>query len=344
MTDADAQALDDLNDLDLRHYALQKRYHYFKNKLAKNPKDIEAYARVARSLATMGYMKGDEYLASYVKDGLVYVDKGMTAAGPTFNALLYSTKARLNIFLGKLSEATAAFATIVQKDPKSFETAMVGYQLNKALKKPADAEKWIAFAIGVASTPAQKTLARRYMGYALSNEGRHQEALVYYNESLKAPDASPWDWHNAALEYCELKDLDKCIEYEKHALKISEFGAAKHQLAGALVQKADVLMQKVSYYQGKSTDQPAEQLYLEALKWDSGNIEAMLGMALLLSGRHAAMNSPSEYEKAKTYLQQAIATKPTDGHVMLVAQIVETNKVSHAPTQAARTPSSEVRK
>ncbi len=329
MTDADAQALADSNNLALRSYSLRKRYKYYLNKTSKQQSDLPAYAKLGLIIEQMGYLSNSDYITAYTLDGMKAVDRGIALAKGKFNSKLWAAKTQLSSNLGDDFEANRGLKLLLEKDPKSFDTNFMGYYLSARQKNYAAAETWLKYATSVAVTRSEKTLSRRRLALMYSAQKRTSEAIALFDEILKDPSASAWDWHNAATIYVGLKNNpDKVIELEKKALSIAEFGAAKSTLAYALIAKANTMKEKgIKIVNGVAEDKPIEDLLLESLKWDPDNIQGLAAMADLYSRRHFFTDSPRDYEKSRTYIAKAITLDPNNEYVRQVTKMVDERKV-----------------
>lgn len=301
MTDADALALAESPHLELRDYFLKKRYRYYSRKLQENGKDLEALAKMARVLFEMGKLADDEYNPGYLNVALDFVNRGMSAVGGEFNAALLGERAVVYFYLGRTVEAAKDFTLLNDKERNSFDTAYLGYKINLKLKNMAEAERWLAHAIKVATRPPQKKQALQILALLYSSQGRHSEALLRLSENVSDATATAWDLHYVAREHCFLKDYVKCIDFEKKALEKMDVARFKVDLIGALMARAKE--------QSAAEPNEAEELLTEALKLDSNRLAPYLELIDLRLARYASTGSQADYDKVKLYIYQASALK-----------------------------------
>lgn len=325
MTEADAEALNNETNLNLRTYILKKLYRYRTVRMQAAPQEIESYWRRANAVRAMGYDSGKKYFGGYLEAAMADVKRGLALSADKFDLDLNATKVSLEVDLKQRTAAIHDFTELYAKAPSEFQTLYAGFKLNsELLGRDAEAEKWLRLAIPRAVREADKRQSRSDLAYILSRERRHQQALAEYEEILKGPNPSAWTWHNAAIEYYEMKNYDKCIEYERKALGIAEFGAARGTLADALAYKAWAIQQS-------DKKQDAEPLYLEALKWDGANIVALVGLSRLNLDLAQSSQNQERWQQGRSYLDKAILKSPNDRTVIETRHMYES---SRAPASA----------
>ncbi len=342
MTDSDAEKLAESRNIPMHDYLLKKLHRYYLGKIEKDAKDLAAYAKISAVLTEMGYLSGNDFNAGYVNAAMAFVDQGLALAGDAFNAPLIHQRSILFSHLGKQAEAARDFTLLNQKEPNSFDTAMLGYHLNLLRKNHSESEKWLAHAARKATTPAQKRLAATKLAFLYSDQGKHSEALAKLTLMLKDPEASAWDWHNAAREHLLLNEYDKCIELEKKALALTDFAAARELLVDALTAKAKEKTAKngATSEETLALRDEAEALLLEALKWKAQDLQVHLALIDLRLDRYSLTRKPEDFEKAKAFIERT--TKLQAGSAELVKRMDMLQAISQSkPTHAARVPTGQ---
>lgn len=329
MSAADAERLQSQGNLSLRSYVQRKLMKYYSSRVAL---DAESYGRLALVKRDLGYLRGDEYLSAYLEDGLSDIEKGFKAKGDPKNVNLLTAKIKINIDLKKLALANQDFKVLLEKAPKAFETYYIGYRLNKVAKNYAGAERWLEYAGRVAANDDDKKKYHVQMADLLREQNKNKEALAHYEEVLKRPNANAWDWHNAGTISCAASDWDKCIENEKRAIGLLDFAEAKRNLSWALMMKAKDELKKGSL---ENVSAPTEDLILQAIRFDPGNFEAHLTLGKIYRERYNASKKVEMAQKARSYLEKALALHPREVGVEEMIKSLQTPKVKATPAPAS---------
>ncbi len=293
MTEADADKMRENADINLAVYFQKKLYKYESLRIERKDHVPEAYRKRARIIASIGELHDDEYRRPYTEAALKDVLQGIAALQGKPDPLLLADKIRWNLKLGNVAEAKADFVVLYAQAPALYETLYEGYELNKALNLMPNAEKWLRLALLRAQKLSDQRRSLGQLALLLSSLNRHDEAMKVYNQILAFQQVGPWDYHNAAIEYCNQKDYGKCSDLEQKALSLTNLPVAKRQLALALAAKAKLLESgggppaaavPAGAQAGKQTPvvkEDPESVYSEALKWDENCVPALLGSGRL---------------------------------------------------------------
>lgn len=342
MTEKDMEWIEDQpTNLAVRNYHHMKLYQYHQLRLSKNPNDLVSYAKASISLKNMGYFNGDKYGPGYLNASMELLNAGFAAAKGKPTAKLLATRAELYATTGKLAEANRDFAELTKLESNTFATAYAGYFLNKASKNTPAAEKWLQYGLKVATKDKERSHARDRLARIYLDQKRYEEALKVYDDLLTDKNSNPWGWHNAAIVHLEMGNLDKCIEYEKTALAISDFGAAKHTLVRALVAKAKKTPRIIGVPGGKLPPNlpDPDELLLEALKWDPESVEALAEISIANAMKFMTSKDMDAYQKGKSYLDRAVAIDPTNRNIQIPMAMYKEIEANLAKGQG-RNPSS----
>jgi len=323
MTEADAKKMEDATDPSLMGYFARKLYKYYTLRLAKDElahKDPMARWGRAVKIRQMGYSHGTNFGSGYLDDALREVSAGIAYATGDAEKRLYALRSKIHADLGNKTKADEDFKFLLAKYPTAFETYFQGYYLNEKSDNFANAEKWLHSAAIAATDPADKFYVRKKLASLLGNLKRYPEAVAQYNELLKSSDASAWDYHNAAIVHYAMNDYDVCIDYEKKALAMMEFGAAKDTLSDALTKKGarhSMTARDPATQQMTNTSEP---LYLEALKWNPENVDALAHLSMVHLNYFTLDQKAEQLKKGKKYLDRALELNPRHPMVQLVLQ------------------------
>jgi|GEM_PF-3408623 len=316
MSEKDVEALLNLDDHSLDDYVDKKLYRYYSKRLEKNPKDAEAAARRAFALRSMGYLVSSKYVPAYPESALKDLEDFEKQAGePVKESRFYYVRGVCQLSLGRQKEALQTLNALKQIAPDSYDYASLGYNIYNSTKQYAQAEVWLKSALAKATRKHDKMFSQSRLADLLNGEKKYAEAAKVYEEVLKDHPTDAWEWHNAAINLFDLESYDQCITYEKKALSLMEFGAAKHTLARALLKKSELKLlvlekQPADKKEGKLYGDASESLVLEALRWDPDNPRARFQLANIYMNRYSKDQDTDGISKAREYIQKAVALDP----------------------------------
>ncbi len=178
------------------------------------------------------------------------------------------------------------------------------------------------------------------MAWLYREEKQLPEASKEYDIILKRPDANAFDWHNAAIMLYDQKDYEKCIEYEKKALALSDFGPARTELSNALSVQGNETFRAVRPQAKNVTDfDPAEARLRESLKWNPTNKQALGILASISYNRFLLTRDQRQLEIGREFVDKILASNPDDKVAMRYIQVFEDAKNGKVPSN--RVPASE---
>lgn len=311
MTDADAIALDEISGPDLFSYASLKLFRYHNKKIQDKKSGSESYYAMARAIRSLGFIRGDLYIPEHITESLFYLDKALLNAKGEIEAKIYSLKILNLLTQNKEPDAIANLLILNGKHPKSLYTYKSGYRIALLQKKFDVAEKWIRAAEPLSKTNSEKGDYFQAMYDLYSKQNKFKEAISYQEKLIQLEPKNPWMLHNLAILYLDSGNFEKCIELEKKALSISEFGMAKKVISEALIAKALNIKHNNQQARTPASIDEFESLALEAIKYDKDNTDASLALSELYLQNFKKTNSKIEIQKGKPYLLLAIASKPT---------------------------------
>jgi len=324
MTAADAERLENEPSLALRDYIQQKLFDYYSLQIKKSPDKLENYARRGAIVRQMGYLSDSQFVPGFVAESLADVEEGRKRSKGTFNAELTAEYIMDLRAEGKANEANAEFKTLLEKDPHSFATALLGYRLDEDAKAYPAALIWIQHAQKAAKKPSDAWLAQRYLAFCLGDLKRNTEAIAEWQKILARPGASAWDYHNLATIYFNQKNYDKVIELEGKALKLQELGVAKSTLADAYFYKGLALV--------PTQPEKAEELFRSSIRWNE-NWHSLIQIADLIMKRFHKTHDQNLIAEGRTFLDRALAMgKKDDFQEQLLVMYDLASHEQRAPT------------
>jgi len=316
MTDADAVALEAIRGPKLSGYSAHKRYRYYSNKLEKNPQDAEAYYKRATAIRFLGYIKNDEYESAYLVEANQNLDLAIKYSGEAhFNPLYYKNKIFNLLGLKKVNEASDLFKVLYAKAPGDFNTYLAAFRVSNVLKSFMIGEMWLRGSENLAKTEEQKDEFHREMGFFLTDHRREREAIPHKEYFLAKDPKNPWALHNLAVDYSSIKEYDKAIDLEKKALEISDFGAARDNLAKSYYNKA-AYMAREPNARSPASEEKQDALILEALKWEQDYLPALRYMAKHCLDIYIQAKEPLKLMQGRSFLDRAIEKQPNDPELL----------------------------
>lgn len=311
MSAADVYNLDKLSGPGLQGKASRKMLKYGYLQLQKNPNDVDAMYAMASGIINLGYMSGMSYQKSYVEEALLRLNRAAALNSKSQNKIL-KRRAQAYIYLGDFKSASADVATLLKLEPAAFGSRTVASDLARIQNSYPLAEQWMKAAGAVAKSADEKLLYNNKMAHLYADQHKNKEAVSHYEEVIKLDPKNSWAYHNAAITYQDMKNIDRAIELELKAIQVKEFPLAKRTLSDLYVCKAGYPIYPScleNYAFGKDDDR--EKLFLESLKWNPQSEWAIQGIAEQYYSRF--QKDPTDrlvLEKAKTYYDQAIQINP----------------------------------
>lgn len=315
-----------------------KLVRFYQNKLKKE-QTASTYRKIGNLIINLGYIVGTTYGSGYMEDGLEYYAKALALAKGTERDDILAEVIDHKISAGKVSEAVVQFNEFYKNNPKKFKSFELAAQIALAQNKDKEAEAWLKAGEKFALTKDEKIDFYKTIQDVLWNQKRYAESIPYQEKVLAlAPDG--WNHHNLAILYFETKDFDKVIELENKALSLMEFGIAKHMISKAYTEKF-IINSKVVHPRAPASDEEANNFLLQAIKYDSQNVNALSSMALFQAKEFIKKNDKTALTKGKGYLEQAIRLEPDHFKVrrtmQLYKQLEDGKKVHDVMVQMAMT-------
>jgi tetratricopeptide (TPR) repeat protein len=291
--------------------------------------EVDEYAHLRRGylLRRMGYDSGRKFEPGYLEAALDEVDAASKIGDQSLSSKISRYKIMFEIDLKHEAQAKKAFTELHKVAPSDYNTYYAGYYLNSSLKRYDDATGWLKLAIANSPTKDDKAGDLHNLADLYYEQKKYPEAIKIHEEILKDPNATAWEWHNSAIVYLMAEDWDKCIEHEKKALSMMEFGAAKMTLSDAYYWKAARMDKMTSFNEEDNWEKllpVQEPILLEALKWNSENTDVLVMLGRLHIG--AASKNKAELDKAKEYIDRAVAVKPNDSYIAMLKMKIAATK------------------
>lgn len=311
MTDDDAKTLLNVGGpmaVDYRHL---KVYQYFQKKLKEGENKERSLVGMAKAIVELGYISNDDYIPAYVKAALENLEQAVNAKDDNVAAEVHYLRVKNFLRLKDIKNANIAYNELKKKDSKSFNFYYVTYLIALKQKNIQLAERWLRASERVAKTEAEKYNFHNYMATFLQDQRRGSEAIKYREFLAKSEPTNAWGWHNLALCYYDTSDWDMVIEYEKKALALAEFGAAKLTISNAYYRKAMSVRSLPAHGNREpASDNKYEEFLLEALKYNDKNVNIFLSLAGFYS--FGSASDKVRLHKGYVYAKRAVELEPNN--------------------------------
>lgn len=209
--------------------------------LIESPQNADYYFYLGRTYTRMGMVTSDTYSPDYLEEAKKVIRAGLELNKDS--SIGWAFLGRAEFFRGNTAEAVSAYVKANKLDSKNgiaYELAALIANRNKKIdhalayyklaEKFAPDSYWSVRAINGQIEILAKDVEKK-------EEAR---SLLTRLVALKKDD--PWNLYNASIYYAEIKDYDKALELNIKALSLKDFGAAKHNMAWILGQKAEAII------------------------------------------------------------------------------------------------------
>lgn len=306
MTDKDAVEIENsLGGPGLYSYLSLKLYRYNETKLNLNKLDAEGAYQMAVGIRNLGYLSGDKYIPEHLEEALKYAHLSIKKSEKAPVAKYYSFKMRALLYQKRIPEAIATFNELYKLLPKDVYTYRSAVVLAQHQNKIAEGEAWAKHFKASSKTLEELETYNSVMFSFYSHQAKYKESIPFAEYLAKQKTATAWDWHNLALMHYNIQEFDKCIDYEKKALAISEFGAAKHIMAKAYEAKSFIEMELQSKSRAPASTANVEKYLLESLKYDSQSYSVLTNLARIYLVEFEKTKNKDLLSKGEAYLKRA---------------------------------------
>lgn len=284
-----------------------KLVRFYQNKLKKE-QTASTYRKVGHLIVNLGYISGNTFGSGYMEDGLEYYKKALPLATGAEKDEILAELIEHKVDAGKVSEAVAQFNEYYKNNSRKFKSFELASMIALAQDKDKEAESWLKAGEKFAITKDEKVNFNKTMQDILWRQKKYAESIPYQEKVLAlVPDG--WNYHNLAILYFETKNFDKVIELENKALSLKDFGMARYMISRAYTEKF-ILNSQIIHPRSPASDEEAINFLLQAIKYDSQNINALSSMAMFQAKEFIKKKDKTTLTKGKGYLEQAIQLDP----------------------------------
>jgi tetratricopeptide (TPR) repeat protein len=207
--------------------------------IEKHPENMEARIYKARAVYRQGFSSGKTFDRGHLLVALADLNFVLSKTPDDPKALL--ARGNVHFYLKNSPAAAADFNHIRRVAPNDVDSASLGAWLAVERGQLDDAEKWHLFSLRSAKNPKDRSDQMSSLAGFYLDTKQNQKAVDAYKSVLAQDPKSAWTWNNISIAYSALSKFDEAIDAAKKALAISDFGAARANLASGYCGKAKAL-------------------------------------------------------------------------------------------------------
>ena len=288
------------------YYANRKAMRILENYMQANPKDAEAIAWYALAIRDLGFDSGDYFFPEYIVEA-TRLAKMAYELNPR-SAMVNRTLARIYISWDKLDLSVKHFNEAYALDPNSLKTLMLGGDIAEKRKDYPSARKWLEAALLKTANDEEKVSVLDSLGSLNYTAKNFPESVAAYKKAAALRPKDHWLKNNLSWALNGNSEWDEAAKYAREALLIMDFGAARANLATALVGKAESPDAQIN---GKLLSmEDREQLILEALKYNPDSEKTLLAAVQFYSNQLYTKNDETTLARADEYDARLLKINP----------------------------------
>ena len=308
------------------NYVHLKSLRIFETAIAADPKNISARAFHAYATLNLGYRYSEifgEVYAQTALDELNFIlnEQPNFALARRFRARVFHIQKKFEL---EFQDASVAY----RQDPQNSRCRIAMAVAQQDRGKADLSKQWIQAAMTVATKNKDDLIFAWNAAAHLATDRHDEAAKIEANQAMvKLKPNSPWSAHNLAITLGSSDQIDKAIEYERKALAIMDFGAARTALSDFLVKKAHSLMTP-EMGRNYALDHNIENLLLEANKYNPSSELVAYYLSRLYLDRSVADHETDWIDRADTFLAQGLKDHPGSKSLLNLAAIDQRMKES----------------
>lgn len=217
---------------------------------AANDSLVYAYTGTASILLNAAFEVNDKYDMDGLQAAEDYLNKARAMVADNIHIELVQAK------IHRFRKQYPVMRTVLDKIANfpdaeaSFGRACSEADYWHLLKDNSKYSYWRQESIKVAKTPTEELFANTYYAQDLMVAKKHEEAIKAYRKVEHLSLNDPWYFHNVSVLYMRMNKLRLAAAYNKRALSLADFGAAR-QVEGMIRERSSFWYQVKQLFNGK---------------------------------------------------------------------------------------------
>lgn len=253
-----------------------------------------AYAGIARVLSAAAFEHDDLYDQKTLTQALDWLQRAQEIVPDRNDVNL--VEAILYLHMKRYQDARTVLDHLGQAGTPDYHFCLTEMSYWDAQRDIPRVEQWYHRAVALTQTEDQRTyLLEMFAGVYLMNKMQDQ-ALPLYERLVQIKPDNPWAWHNASVILYRQKNYDRAEQFNRRALQIMDFGAARN------------IQALIAYGRGKNAYEMGE--FAEAARHFTQAIQADDSLREAFRHRGLARSKTGDRKGALADFAQAIQLDP----------------------------------
>lgn len=279
----------------------ERSFRRWKTLIARQPGKADYYRLAAGPLMRMGMITSDNYIPAALDEARSYAEKAVRMDPKSVSGLL--ALGGIALKQGDFGTAVDMYKKAYALDPKKSTAFSLAGDIAYRKQDMKNAEAYYKLASRYAISSDEMIDAASGMIQVLCRDTQGCLASKPYVEMrLAAEPDDPWNLHNNAVMFSNMRDYKRAIELERKALAKMKFGLAEENLKDSLAYEALTIMGTANL--GYKELSEAEALLLEASQMDGAesSYAVQAGLFKLSMLRAALYRDPEPLKRMEKYL------------------------------------------